>query len=64
MVAVVLVVALAAVVPVAALNALLLPAALVLAVGLAAAAGWVLFVIIMGITAIQFLGQKRWVHYD
>jgi multiple sugar transport system permease protein len=32
--------------------------------GLAAAAGWVLFVIIMGITAIQFLGQKRWVHYD
>lgn len=32
--------------------------------GLASAAGWVLFVIIMGITAIQFLGQKRWVHYD
>lgn len=32
--------------------------------GLAAAAGWVLFVIIMVITAIQFLGQKRWVHYD
>ena len=32
--------------------------------GLAAAAGWVLFVIIMGVTAIQFLGQKRWVHYD
>jgi multiple sugar transport system permease protein len=32
--------------------------------GLAAAAGWVLFAIIMGITAIQFLGQKRWVHYD
>ena len=32
--------------------------------GLAAAAGWVLFVIIMGITAIQFIGQKRWVHYD
>jgi len=32
--------------------------------GLAAAAGWVLFVIIMAITAIQFLGQKRWVHYD
>ena len=31
--------------------------------GLAAAAGWVLFVIVMGITAIQFLGQKRWVHY-
>jgi multiple sugar transport system permease protein len=32
--------------------------------GLAAAAGWVLFVIIMAITAVQFLGQKRWVHYD
>jgi multiple sugar transport system permease protein len=32
--------------------------------GLAAAAGWVLFVIIMGITAIQFRSQKRWVHYD
>jgi len=31
--------------------------------GLAAAAGWILFVIIMAITAIQFLGQKRWVHY-
>ena len=31
--------------------------------GLAAAAGWVLFVIVMGITAVQFLGQKRWVHY-
>ena len=25
---------------------------------------WVLFVIIMGITAIQFFGQKLWVHYD
>jgi multiple sugar transport system permease protein len=24
----------------------------------------VLFVIIMGITAIQFVGQKRWVNYD
>jgi multiple sugar transport system permease protein len=32
--------------------------------GLAAAAGWVLFVIVMVITAVQFLGQKRWVHYD
>lgn len=32
--------------------------------GLAAAAGWVLFVIIMAITALQFIGQKRWVHYD
>jgi multiple sugar transport system permease protein len=35
-----------------------------LSMGLASAAGWVLFVIIMGITAIQFVGQKRWVHYD
>jgi multiple sugar transport system permease protein len=32
--------------------------------GLASAGAWVLFVIILGITAIQFLGQKRWVHYD
>jgi multiple sugar transport system permease protein len=32
--------------------------------GLASAAGWVLFVIIMAITAVQFVGQKRWVHYD
>jgi multiple sugar transport system permease protein len=35
-----------------------------LSMGLAAAAGWVLFVIIMAITAFQFIGQKRWVHYD
>ncbi|WUJ72019.1 sugar ABC transporter permease [Kribbella soli] len=35
-----------------------------LQMGLASAAGWVLFVIIMGITAIQFFGQKRWVNYD
>jgi multiple sugar transport system permease protein len=35
-----------------------------LTMGLASAAGWVLFVIIMGITAVQFVGQKRWVHYD
>lgn len=35
-----------------------------LSMGLASAAGWVLFVIIMGITAIQFIGQRRWVHYD
>jgi multiple sugar transport system permease protein len=35
-----------------------------LQMGLASAAGWVLFVIIMAITAIQFIGQKRWVHYD
>ncbi|MBF4615789.1 carbohydrate ABC transporter permease [Curtobacterium sp. VKM Ac-1376] len=32
--------------------------------GLASAGAWVLFAIILGITAIQFLGQKRWVHYD
>jgi multiple sugar transport system permease protein len=32
--------------------------------GLASAAAWVLFVIIMAITAIQFAGQKRWVRYD
>ena len=32
--------------------------------GLAAAAAWVLFVIILGITAVQFLGQKKWVHYE
>jgi multiple sugar transport system permease protein len=35
-----------------------------LSMGLASAAGWVLFVIIMGITAIQFVGQRRWVNYD
>ncbi|MDX2969985.1 carbohydrate ABC transporter permease [Kribbella solani] len=35
-----------------------------LSMGLASAAGWVLFVIIMGITAIQFIGQKKWVNYD
>ncbi|MFZ7089216.1 carbohydrate ABC transporter permease [Curtobacterium sp. RRHDQ10] len=32
--------------------------------GLASAGAWVLFIIILGITAIQFLGQKRWVHYE
>lgn len=32
--------------------------------GLASAAAWVLFVIILGVTAVQFLGQKKWVHYD
>ena len=35
-----------------------------LTMGLASAAGWVLFVIIMGITAIQFVGQRKWVNYD
>ncbi len=32
--------------------------------GLASAIAWVLFVIIMLITLFQFIGQKRWVHYD
>ncbi|MEU0567675.1 sugar ABC transporter permease [Nonomuraea sp. NPDC005983] len=32
--------------------------------GLAAAAAWVLFAIILLVTAGQFLGQKRWVHYE
>ncbi|MFI6901674.1 carbohydrate ABC transporter permease [Nonomuraea sp. NPDC050394] len=32
--------------------------------GLAAAAAWVLFAIILAVTFVQFLGQKRWVHYE
>ncbi len=32
--------------------------------GLAAAAAWVLFVIILVITAAQFAGQRKWVHYE
>lgn len=32
--------------------------------GIASAGAWVLFVIILGITAFQFLGQKKWVHYE
>jgi len=32
--------------------------------GFASAIAWVLFVIIMVLTAVQFLGQKKWVHYD
>jgi multiple sugar transport system permease protein len=32
--------------------------------GLAAAAAWILFVLILGVTAVQFAGQKRWVTYD
>lgn len=32
--------------------------------GFASAIAWVLFVIIMALTAVQFLGQKKWVHYD
>jgi multiple sugar transport system permease protein len=32
--------------------------------GLASAIAWVLFIIILIITVFQFIGQKRWVHYD
>lgn len=32
--------------------------------GLAAAAAWILFAVIIGITALQFQAQKRWVHYE
>ncbi|MFD7711531.1 carbohydrate ABC transporter permease [Streptomyces sp. NPDC059785] len=32
--------------------------------GMASAAAWVLFVLILGVTAVQFLGQKKWVHYE
>ncbi|MFF4189705.1 carbohydrate ABC transporter permease [Nonomuraea sp. NPDC001831] len=32
--------------------------------GLAAAGAWVLFAIILLVTAAQFLGQRRWVHYE
>ncbi|WP_413451929.1 sugar ABC transporter permease [Georgenia phoenicis] len=32
--------------------------------GLAAAGAWVLFVLIIGLTALQFQAQKRWVHYE
>lgn len=32
--------------------------------GLASAVAWILFVVIMAVTALQFLGQRRWVHYD
>lgn len=32
--------------------------------GVASAGAWVLFVIILAITAVQFLGQKKWVHYE
>ncbi|GAA4431553.1 sugar ABC transporter permease [Georgenia halophila] len=32
--------------------------------GLAAAAAWILFTIIIGLTALQFSAQKRWVHYE
>ena len=32
--------------------------------GLASSMAWVLFVIVMLVTALQFVGQKRWVSYD
>ncbi|STY84199.1 sn-glycerol-3-phosphate transport system permease protein ugpA [Mobiluncus mulieris] len=32
--------------------------------GYASAIAWVLFVIVMLITALQFIGQKKWVNYD
>ena len=32
--------------------------------GLAAAAAWILFAIIIVLTALQFRAQKRWVHYE
>jgi multiple sugar transport system permease protein len=32
--------------------------------GTASAIAWFLFLIIMLVTALQFVGQKRWVHYD
>jgi multiple sugar transport system permease protein len=32
--------------------------------GLASAAAWVLFVLILGVTTVQFAGQRRWVTYD
>lgn len=32
--------------------------------GLAAAAAWILFAIIIVLTALQFRAQKKWVHYE
>lgn len=32
--------------------------------GTASAIAWLLFAVIMTVTAVQFIGQKRWVHYD
>jgi multiple sugar transport system permease protein len=32
--------------------------------GLAAAGAWVLFILIIGLTALQFGAQRRWVHYE
>jgi multiple sugar transport system permease protein len=33
-------------------------------VGSASAAAWILFLVIMVVTLVQFRMQKRWVHYD
>ena len=32
--------------------------------GYASSMAWVLFVIVMTVTALQFAGQKKWVNYD
>jgi len=32
--------------------------------GLAAAAAWILFAVIIVLTALQFKAQKKWVHYE
>ncbi|MEU7855881.1 sugar ABC transporter permease [Nonomuraea sp. NPDC049141] len=32
--------------------------------GLASAGAWIVFVLILGVTAVQFAGQRRWVNYD
>ena len=32
--------------------------------GLAAAAAWILFAVIIVLTALQFRAQKKWVHYE
>ena len=32
--------------------------------GLAAAAAWILFAIIIAITGLQFAAQNKWVHYE
>jgi multiple sugar transport system permease protein len=32
--------------------------------GIAAAAAWLLFLIILAITILQFWGEKKWVHYE
>ena len=35
-----------------------------LKVGLASATSWILFLLIIGVTALQAKGQKKWVHYE